>query len=84
MLEFFILLAGTLPILVGIYAIQTLQRSRDPNQGDQPPPPEPEPPRPVLPPSPEPRHVRRKVFTRTDVRPSARQNLGTRQRRRTR
>jgi len=84
MLEFFILLAGTLPILVGIYAIQTLQRNRDPNQGDQPPPPDPEPPRPVLPPSPEPRHVKRTVFTRTDARPRARQRAGTPQRTRTR
>ncbi|GAB5519850.1 MAG: hypothetical protein RhofKO_21010 [Rhodothermales bacterium] len=84
MLEFFILLAGTLPLLVGIYAIQTLQRDRNRNRGDQPPPPDPEPPRPILPPSPAPRHLKRLSVTRTDARPSARSQRRTLHRKRTR
>ena len=54
MFEFIILLVGTVPFLVGMYAIRLMKKSNDKGSDDPPPPPDPIPPLPVLPPSPEP------------------------------
>ena len=72
MLEFFFLLVGAAPLIVGLFALRMFRNDNESDSDDSPPPPNPDPPRPVLPPAPQPRLIRRPNLERSDRQPVAR------------
>lgn len=64
MFEIIVLVIGAMPFLVGIYAIRMMKKSNDKGSDEPPPPPDPNPPLPILPPSPEPKRVQRRLYSR--------------------
>jgi hypothetical protein len=80
--DVFLLLAGTAPFLMGLYALKIIRDAGSDDSDDDPPPPDPEPPRPRLPAGPSrrrpagdrgPRRVRspRRAPSRTSARLTA-------------
>lgn len=64
MFEFLMICIGTMPFLIGVYAIRSIRKGNNRGSDDPPPPPDPAPPRPVLPPAPEPKRVHNPVRPR--------------------
>lgn len=77
MFEIVILLVGALPFIVGLYAIKIIRDSEMGDGDDPPPPPDPEPPTPILPPTPEPRRLKKPSFAFDDHRPVRRQHFSS-------